>query len=293
MSRVISNNNVQKVNYIKAPSATSLLATACGAAITGVAASTINKLLQEGVKLSTSKIKERKPSSIKSTHACHEELASIFTKNFKSESSSVKAVTNYKTAFINSLCCSSYQIENKKIVEENLKEVLYSSSIKEVKKKADNLILNIEQQHINILKNELTAKIKEASCQIGFSNIKNIQSTASCAIFTCENNAGQALVHEMHIDQKTNQLNHIYEYVDNKDNTCESENGMCEITVNKFQKALKNKGVSFSNSEKKPTGGNAVLPFSKEIKKQLAQERRNIAIQRVRKLNKQKNINRV
>lgn len=289
MSRVVSNYNMQKVENIKTSSASSLLATACGAAIAGVTSFAINELFTGDVNLSTSKIKKRDPSIIKSTQSCREELASFFTNNFQMQTSSSKMMTNYKSAFINSLRCSSFQIEDPKSIKENIKGVLISATIKELKKKADDLVLKIEQQHANILKNELDAKIKEASCEIGFSNIKIIQDKRDCTIFTCENNDGQALVHEMHIDQKTNQIDHIYEYVDNKDRVCASENDICEITANKFQKALENKGVYFSTSQKKPTGGNVVLPFSKEVKKQLAQEGKNMATKRARALNRKRN----
>ncbi len=285
MSRIVSNHNVSRVENIRSDSAFSSLAAVCAAAVVGVAAVAAYDLFKGSVKLSSSKIKTNNTSILKSTHSCREDVTDLFTQNVNSITSvsSKPGITNYKLAFINSLSCAGYKIKDQKVIKEKIAEVLQTKNIKEFKKQADNLIVKIEQQHTGIIRDELTAKIKEASYENGFSDVKIIQREANCTIISAENMHGQALVHEIHVDNKTNQIDHKYEVVGVKDNSC-------EIITNKFQMSLENKGVYFTKSDKKPTGGNVVLPFSKEIQKQLEQKKKNSAVKRAQKLNQQVNI---
>lgn len=294
MSRVVSNNNVSRVENIIAYSAAPSLATVCAIALASIAASAVADIFNGNVNLSTAKLKKENLSLIKSTKTCHKQLTTLYTDNIRLDAQfSKNTISNYKTAFIKSLSCSDFRINNREIIEDSITGVMHSKTVKEFHNKVDDLVAKIERQHTGIIRNELSTKIREASIKIGFSDIKIIRDSVTCSVFTTENKVGQALVHELHVDQKTNQINHIYEYVDNRDNNCDTENGLCEITANKFQKALENKGVFFSSNEKKPTGGNAVLSFSKQVKKQLVQKRKSIEAQRVRKLNKKGNLNKI
>lgn len=292
MSRVVSNSNLSRVENIHSNSGSSILADLCVAAVAGVATLAMKELFSE-IKLSTSKVNNNRTSTAKSTVACREELTSMFTQNYEVQSKSSKALIRSKTAFIKSLSGAGFRVENGKKVEQNVSAVLNTTSFKEFNKKADILIKEIEHQNNNILQNEITAKIKEASCEIGFTKIKHIQNISGQVVFTCENNIGQALVHELHIDHKTYQIDHIYEYVDDRDTVCGIDSNVCDATVTKFQKSLESKGVSFSTSQKKPTGGNAVLPFSKEVKKLLKQKSKNESVSRTRRLNRQANHNKL
>jgi hypothetical protein len=285
MSRIVSNSNVLSIESVKSNSDFSSLTAICAAAILGSTASAVYDLFKGDVNLTSSKIKTSNASVLKSTHACREEFTTLFAQKFNNMQtiSSKLNSTNYKTAFINSLSGSGYRIKNQQVIKESIAEVLNLTNLKDFKKKADRLVIKIEQQHTGVIKDELILKIKEASYENGFSDIRIIQREANCTIISAENNNGQALVHELHVNAKINQIDHKYEVVGVK-------NDYCETIVNKFQESLETKGIYFSKIDKKPTGGIVVLPFSKEAQKQVEQKKKNQALKRARKLNQNKNI---
>jgi hypothetical protein len=226
-----------------------------------------NEILAAGISLLTSgnKIKQSSPklnqSQLISSPMKLKETFKDFFSNNMNDIKTDDALVKQKTAVVQTLQGLDYKIEKSDIVKSKLNSVLKSTSVTEFASNVDVLMEDIQEQHTEFLIKNATSIISEATMKVGFAEDLIITNQPNKTIIVASNN-GKALLTEIKVDNSKNRI-------DISTETIGFEGEECNTVIEAFQKELSEKGLKFSNINKKWTGGNCWLPSSKTVERKL------------------------
>jgi hypothetical protein len=166
-----------------------------------------------------------------------------------------------KTAVIKTLQSMDYRIEKPEQVITDIKIAMESTNVKEFAAKVDVLMSKIEMQHTNYLIKNASAIIQQATMNVGFAEDMMVNTIDNKTVVSASKD-GNALLTEIAFNRQRNKIDIITE-------TIGFEGEGCDTVMAAFQKELESKGLKFSVSNKKWTGGDCWLPSSKTIEKKL------------------------
>jgi hypothetical protein len=227
----------------------------------------IDQILTTGVSNIISQVKPvvQKPSQVISSP---QELKTNFTKLFiknVGEVNSENSLISQKAAVVRTLQSLDYKMENPEMVVSELKTVMKSSTIKELKSEINSLMENIQVQHTNYLIKNAISHIKQATINVGFAEDLRINEDGDKTVVVASKN-GKALLTEINFDPEKNKIDISSEAIN-------FEGDGCSQVMEAFEKELVDRGLKFSSSNKKSTGGKPWLPSAKTIQKEIKAKR--------------------
>lgn len=189
------------------------------------------------------------------------EIRANLKTNFQTLAQKLELLTDkgnaLKTALVQSLASSSITLSDEQPLLATIDKMLNSNNVLDIKKHIMDAVMIVEEGNNRVFANSLLATHKNSSIKAGFSKIQTLQDGNTLRLIA-ENDKQQLLISEITVDTNSAAVHAETE-------TIGFEGKECEKVMEKFDEALKEAGIIATHCDKKPTEGQPVMQFAKQL----------------------------
>ncbi len=219
--------------------------------------SSISELMQEvatditevGISMST---KESNTSVIENILVSPIELKSSFRELYNqhmSVSKSSDVLISQKEAFVQTLQKIDYRVREREETVASIRKVLQTESQEEFATVVNETMSKIQSEHAAFTVDNIVTQVRESAIAVGYADEIRVNPTNGKTIIVAQRE-NRALLTEIRVDASTGKIDLATESLG-------FEGIACDLVMKTFQEELQKRGIKFSNTVRKWTGGNS------------------------------------
>ncbi|MCK9235123.1 MAG: hypothetical protein M0Q41_02135 [Bacteroidales bacterium] len=220
---------------------------------------------------------------IKSPNAIRASFQEVFAPTLSNlEAKGVNPIVARKATLLETLKKMDFKVKENASLDSNLKAVFKAKDMKVLNTEIKSLMHKLKVYHTEVFVENMATACAIASKNIGFRDVE-IKTVQGKLEVIASNSQGQHLLSEISLDSKTNQVNANTETIGITD-------GNCTTIIQSFNEELRKMNIKIGEEKNTFTGGVCQMSYAKIIDKQAKVHKRRKELERIRKLNSNKQI---
>jgi len=200
----------------------------------------------------------------------HSALQKSFNQNISALNGVVslknQMIAKIKAAAIRTLKTENLTIEDQAVVTNSIQKLMRTTTIKEATEELSSTFRTIGKQHAIVFTGAVSAAVRTAGIKTGFEQVRSEIVNPGLTRIVATNSKGINLISEIHTDR-----NHKVDIVSELEGITD---GSCRQIMEQFNQNLADLGIIAERKDRKPTGGNCIMEYAKNLNRKRNTQKR-------------------